>query len=101
MPVVKEVTVVTRYTDAQGNEKKRYHNVGVVMSTKNGDMLKLESLPIGWDGWAYLNDPREREDKPVADKPRQAAPRNQNAGSRSSPMAQAPADDFDDSDLSF
>ena len=63
MPVVKEVTVVTRYTDSQGNEKKRYHNVGVVMSTRNGDMLKLESLPIGWDGWAYLNDPKEREDK--------------------------------------
>jgi hypothetical protein len=26
-------------------------------------MLKLESIPIGWDGWAYLNEPRPQEDR--------------------------------------
>ncbi len=94
MPVVKEVTVVTRYTDSQGNEKKRYHNVGVVMSTRNGDMLKLESLPIGWDGWAYLNDPKEREDKPA--KPAQA-----NRGGQQRPASPPPVDDFDDPSIPF
>jgi hypothetical protein len=24
-------------------------------------MLKLEAVPIGWDGWAYLNDPKPRD----------------------------------------
>lgn len=94
MPVVKEVTVVTHYKDSQGNEKKRYHNVGVVMSTRNGDMLKLESLPIGWDGWAYLNDPKEREDKPV--KPAQA-----NSGGQQRPASPPPVDDFDDPSIPF
>jgi hypothetical protein len=95
MPIVKEVTVVTRYTDAQGTEKKKYHNVGVIMSTKNGDMLKLETLPIGWDGWAYLNDPKEREDKPPA-RPAQQARQPQRA-----PAGPPPADNFTDDDIPF
>jgi hypothetical protein len=88
MAIVKEVTAVTRYTDAQGNEKKRYHKLGVVMSTRNGDMLKIESVPIGWDGWAYLNDPKDREE--VQPKP------------QGKPSIQPPSNDgFDDSDLPF
>ena len=97
MPVVKEVTVVTRYIDAQGVEKKKYHNIGVVMSTRNGDMLKLESLPIGWDGWAYLNDPKEREDKPAGRQtPQASTPRRPNPGSNPPPV-----DDFSDENIPF
>lgn len=91
MPVVKEVTVVTHYKDSQGVEKKRYHNVGVVMSTRNGDMLKLETLPIGWDGWAYLNDPKEREDKPA----------QANRGGQQRQNTPPPADDFPDDEIGF
>lgn len=58
-----EVTAVTgKYTDNNGQEKSRYLNIGAVIETKNGLMLKLESVPVGWDGWAYLNEPRARED---------------------------------------
>jgi len=36
--------------------------MGVVMDTKNGGMaLKIEQVPVGWDGWAYLNEPRPRD----------------------------------------
>jgi single-strand DNA-binding protein len=42
-----------------------------------------------------------RSEGQQADKPRQAAPRNQNAGSRSSPMAPQPRDDFSDDDIPF
>lgn len=60
-----EVTAVTgKYTDNNGQEKSRYQTIGVVIETKNGPMLKLESVPIGWDGWAYLNEPKPREDQP-------------------------------------
>lgn len=60
MGIQYEVTAVTgKYTDATGKEKSRYQKIGVVMQTKNGSMLKLESVPVGWDGWAYLNKPRE------------------------------------------
>jgi hypothetical protein len=62
MAVKYEVTAVTgKYTDREGKEKSRYAKLGVVMETKNGFMLKLESIPIGWDGWAYLNEPRQDE----------------------------------------
>lgn len=57
-----EVTAVTgKYTDSTGAEKSRYQTLGSVIETKNGLMLKLEAVPIGWDGWAYLNDPKPRD----------------------------------------
>ena len=57
-----EVTAITgKYTDQNGQEKSRYQTLGVVIESKNGLMLKLEAIPIGWDGWAYLNDPKPRE----------------------------------------
>lgn len=67
MGVKYEVTAITgKYTDKEGKEKNRYTKVGVVVESKNGPMLKLESVPLGWDGWAYLNEPK--------DEPRQAKP---------------------------
>lgn len=86
MGIKYEVTAVTgSYTDRDGNEKKRYHKLGVVMETKNGEMLKLESIPLGWDGWAYLNEPKEREQGQAQQKPQRR-------------QAQVPAGDFDESD---
>lgn len=62
MAIIQEVTAVTgKYKDKDGNEKSRYMKLGVVMDTKNGPMLKLEAIPLGWDGWAYLNEPKEKE----------------------------------------
>ena len=63
------VAVTGKFTDAEGNEKNRYMTVGVILDTKNGFMLKLEAVPTGWDGWAYLNTPREKDgEKPAAAK---------------------------------
>jgi len=66
MALLKEVTVVAgSYTNAKGEEKKRYIRIGSVIDTKNGPMLKLDVMPIyaGWDGWAYMNDPKPKEPK--------------------------------------
>lgn len=79
-----------KYTDKDGNEKNRYVDMGVVMETKNGPMLKLEAIPVGWDGWAYLNEPKAREE---GDQQRQARPQRG--------QQQAPADDFADSEIPF
>ena len=61
-----EVTVRTgTYTDKEGKEKGRYERIGSVIDTKNGAMLKLDSIPIvenGWSGWAYMNTPKPRDD---------------------------------------
>jgi hypothetical protein len=57
-----EVVAVTgKYTDSEGNEKSRYMNIGAIIQTKNGLMLKLEGVPVGWDGWAYLNEPQQKK----------------------------------------
>jgi hypothetical protein len=64
MGVKYEVTAITgKYTNKSGEEKNRYTKVGVIVETKNGPMLKLESVPLQWDGWAYLNEPKTQEER--------------------------------------
>lgn len=64
--VVKEIScIVGQYTNAQGEQKNRYQRIGSVINTKNGEMLKIDVIPLregGWDGWAYMNDPKPKED---------------------------------------
>jgi hypothetical protein len=69
--VSKEISCITgEYTNSAGERKKRYQRIGSIIETKNGPMLKLDNIPLregGWDGWAYINDPRpqeESQDKP-------------------------------------
>jgi hypothetical protein len=66
--LINEITVITgTYTNAQGQQKNRYQRVGSIIDTKNGPMLKIDVIPLkegGWDGWAYINEPRERDDQP-------------------------------------
>ena len=61
----KEIScIVGQYTYAQGVAKNRYQRIGSIIETKNGDMLKLDVIPLrdgGWDGWAYLNDPKPKD----------------------------------------
>lgn len=58
-----EVVAITgKYTNRDGQEKNRYLNIGAVIETNNGGlMLKMEAVPVGWDGTAFLNTPKERE----------------------------------------
>jgi hypothetical protein len=46
------------YTNKDGVEKKRWLKCGVVMETAKGLSLKLESMPVGGDGWFILSEPR-------------------------------------------
>ena len=61
-----EITVVSgKYKNKDGVEKSRYQTIGSVIETKNGPMLKLDSIPLpdgGWNGWAYLNTPKPKEE---------------------------------------
>lgn len=56
-----EVVAITgKYTDKDGQEKARFANIGAVIQTDKGFRLKLESVPVGWDGWAMLKEPQPR-----------------------------------------
>lgn len=58
------VAITGKYTNASGEEKSRYMNIGAVIETKNGLSLKLEAVPVGWDGWAGLYEPKDDAQKP-------------------------------------
>ena len=64
MAIIKEIScVVGTYTNAQGEKKNRYQRIGSIIQGQRGDMLKLDVIPLkegGWDGWAYLNDPKPK-----------------------------------------
>lgn len=63
MPVAYEVIATTgSYTNKNGEEKKRWQKIGVVMQGNKGLTLKMESIPVGWDGWATLAEPRRKDD---------------------------------------
>ena len=50
-----------------GEERKRWVKCGVVMETSSGGMaLKLESLPVKFDGWLqfYVPKPKETTQQP-------------------------------------
>jgi hypothetical protein len=65
MAISKEIScIVGTYTNAQGQQKNRYQRIGSIIQTQRGEMLKLDVIPLkegGWDGWAYLNDPKPKE----------------------------------------
>ena len=66
--IKKEIScIVGTYTNKDGQSKNRYQRIGSIIETKNGEMLKIDSIPMkegGWDGWAYINDPRPTEERP-------------------------------------
>ena len=58
-PYKKAVVTTGTYTDREGNEKKRYLNVGVLFKYEDGGFaLKLEALPVGngWNGFVSFFD---------------------------------------------
>lgn len=66
MAIVYEVTVKAGTYQKDGQEKVRYQRIGSVIETKKGLMLKLDSVPLvenGWNGWSYLFEPREGDQK--------------------------------------
>lgn len=47
----------------EGKDKPRYINMGSVIQTDKGLCMKLESVPVGWNGWANFYEPKPRQDK--------------------------------------
>lgn len=57
-----EVTAVLgEYINAQGETKKKYQKIGAIINSKHGPMLKLDIVPVGWTGYAYINEPYDKE----------------------------------------
>lgn len=51
-----------KYTDRDGKEKTRYINIGSLFARDDGSLtLKVESLPIGFNGWINFYAPKAKE----------------------------------------
>ncbi len=62
------VATVGEYETKTGEKKKKYMNIGSVVETKNGLSLKLESVPLNWEGWAGLYQPKDHDQAKQRDK---------------------------------
>jgi len=53
------IAVVGEYTDAQGNNKKRFAKVGTLWDKGQGISLKIDNVPLNCDGWLSAKPPLE------------------------------------------
>jgi hypothetical protein len=53
------IAVVGEYTDAQGNNKKRFAKVGTLWDKGQGISIKIDNMPLNWDGWLTAKAPLE------------------------------------------
>jgi len=45
--VKKEITaIVGQYTNKDGQQKNRYQRIGTIIDNRNGEMLKLDVIPL-------------------------------------------------------
>lgn len=52
------------YKDRNGEEKTRWHHMGVCFQSDQGHLsIKLDSIPVGFDGWISLFEPKPKEEK--------------------------------------
>jgi len=68
MKKIKNISVITgTYKNRDGQEKKRYQNIGSVFVDDNENLkIKIDSTPImdgGWNGWANCYDLEEKTNK--------------------------------------
>jgi len=66
MKKIKNIVVITgTYKTREGQEKKRYQNIGSVFVDDNDNLkIKIDSMPLvdgGWNGWANCYDLEEKE----------------------------------------
>lgn len=65
MPILYEaVAAIGSYKAKDGTEKRKWLKVGAVFETKNGLRLKLDALPVNFDGWLMLSEPRDQAPAP-------------------------------------
>lgn len=64
------VATIGKYTDRQGNEKKRYVTVGSVFEDEQGRLsLKMDAVPVGgeWSGWISFYEPKAKDAATVSE----------------------------------
>ena len=62
---VQNIVVSESYTNKQGEEKKKYINIGTIFTYDDGGQsIKMDTIPLGWDGKAAIYDRKESNNVP-------------------------------------
>lgn len=59
--------VLRAKTGADKDGKSFYSNIGRLIETSKGPSIKLDVIPVGWDGWAMVMDPLPPKEKMASD----------------------------------
>ena len=60
----KDIVVATEYQTKTGEAKKKYQNIGTLFVYDDGGMgIKLDSIPLNWDGKASVYDKKDNNQK--------------------------------------
>lgn len=52
---------VGTYKNQNGEEKPNWVKVGAVFETSNGLSMKMEAIPVGFDGWISFFEPKPKQ----------------------------------------
>jgi hypothetical protein len=93
MKKIYDVVVTTgEYQNKQGETKKTYLTIGSVLEGDKGLSMKLEAVPVGWNGWATFYVPKERV---------QGDNQSSTKSKADVPKASGAFDDFPDKNIPF
>lgn len=59
------IAVVGEYKNSAGETKKRFVKVGSLFNSDKGQSIKIDAVPIGFDGWLSVKEPYENGEKPA------------------------------------
>lgn len=69
---VKEILVAEEYTAKDGSKKTAWKRIGTFFDNEQGrQSLKLDFVPVGWNGNAIVSEPKPRENTGTTQGPQQ------------------------------
>jgi hypothetical protein len=66
MPITYElIASAGKYTNKEGQEKNRWVVCGKVFEKDGKQSVKIDSLPVPFDGWLMMREPMPRDNAPA------------------------------------
>lgn len=59
------IAIVGEYKNSAGETKKRFVKVGSLFNSDKGQSIKIDAVPVGFDGWLSVKEPYEAGEKPA------------------------------------
>jgi len=57
------IATIGEYTNSKNEVKKKYQKVGVLLETKFGPSIKIDVIPVNWNGYADVREPFVKDEK--------------------------------------